>query len=112
MLLRYERQLKAETKARQAAEGAAAEALAAMGQPAQGKQQPHQLTADLQHQQEMLQQVSLTHTKGVFSVPVRAVRAGSPPGHPLVFDTTACQRAVHAALRGHLARQAPCKTRC
>lgn len=68
MLLRYERQLKAETKARQAAEGAAAEALAAMGQPAQqGKQQPHQLTADLQHQQDMLQQVSLTFTGRVLS---------------------------------------------
>lgn len=58
MLLRYERQLKGEIQARQAAETAAAEALAAMGQASSSstlKGQQH--SPDLQHQQEQLQQV-------------------------------------------------------
>ena len=66
MLLRYERQLKAEINARQAAETAAAEALAAVGQVAgsssstQHQQQPHQLAAaDWEHQQALLQQVRM-----------------------------------------------------
>jgi hypothetical protein len=57
MLLRYERQLKAEIQARQAAETAAAEALAAMGQAAGGSTLKG--SPDLQHQQEQLQQVSI-----------------------------------------------------
>lgn len=54
MLLRYERQLKAEINARKAAEAAAAEALASAGHAVGGQQQ---LTHDWQHQQEQLQQV-------------------------------------------------------
>jgi hypothetical protein len=54
MLLRYERQLKAEIQARQAAETAAAEALSAMGQGSGG----HQRSPDWHNQQEQLQQVS------------------------------------------------------
>jgi hypothetical protein len=55
MLLRYERQLKAEIQARQAAEAAAAEALAAMGQGPGS----HHHSPDWQIQQEQLQQVSV-----------------------------------------------------
>jgi hypothetical protein len=54
MLLRYERQLKSEIQARQAAEAAAAEALAGFSQSPGGGTQ---LTADWEHQQEQLQQV-------------------------------------------------------
>jgi hypothetical protein len=55
MLLRYERQLKAEIYARQAAEAAAAEALAiaSAGQQQQGSS----ATSDLAHEHDLLQQV-------------------------------------------------------
>lgn len=53
MLLRYERQLKSEIQARQAAETAAAEALSAMGQGPG----VHQQSPDWHNQQEQLQQV-------------------------------------------------------
>lgn len=55
MLLRYERQLKSEIQARQAAETAAAEALAAMSHGPGGQHG----NPDWQNQQEQLQQVRL-----------------------------------------------------
>lgn len=57
MLLRYERQLKAEIQARQAAESAAAEALAAMGGQQPGHLKGQQHSPEWQQQQEQLQQV-------------------------------------------------------
>lgn len=61
MLLRYERQLKAEIQARQAAESAAAEALAALGgqTPGSGNTKGQQHSPEWQHQQEQLQQVRI-----------------------------------------------------